>query len=550
MTSAYDLLVTKVQKEAHKYPIYRECANNLISNGLGMSTDEVLKLDTPNSGYLLGLKYFICFLSYLSEAPKGTPYTTLCQHYAHSVQSLPQDCQAIVIPSMTEYYIGGLCKELKTESIPELIEWIQVYKLLKDCNFQIEHFEAKLSIKISSILWKTIGEPDLNIENCEVTVYLFTEAQKNRFDLENRADLLTNYIYNYLNFTYKMYEGGERNDLKDISRLVGGLKMLVVVKESTAQQINQLKEFFCSSALITKPQAIFEQTEFDINNATRIKEIYSNSKNKKVKVKIWLYRCPVYGKVAVKVYKIIAEAFDMTQLSKEIKILEKLSRISKPENCFIKLYGKGIHPKKIWFAMEYHKKNLMEEITNMKQSMQKFSEIKMIWFAKELISVFATLEEMKIYHQDIKPHNILVTSEGRLKIVDFGVSEFKCFDESTEFSTNLNFIQGTRGYMAPELEYARINDIKDKIRYKRGKADVFSLGIVLLQLYCFEELITLNYPENNTKLMEKVSTIEFHWLSTLLSKIFQLEYRKRPSFKKCLEDVPSTNTERTTFYQD
>ena len=79
-------------------------------------------------------------------------------------------------------------------------------------------------------------------------------------------------------------------------------------------------------------------------------------------------------------------------------------------------------------------------------------------------------ERSTVIHRDVSPQNILVTCEGIVKIVDFGVA--KAAVRSTP-TTAAGVIKGKVAYLAPEQIEARVID---------SRIDIFALGIVLHEL--------------------------------------------------------------------
>jgi serine/threonine-protein kinase len=76
-----------------------------------------------------------------------------------------------------------------------------------------------------------------------------------------------------------------------------------------------------------------------------------------------------------------------------------------------------------------------------------------------------------IVHRDVKPSNILLKSDGRFKITDFGIAHIE--DPSSPEQTQAGEILGTPAYMSPEQVLSRPVD---------GRSDLFSLGIILYEL--------------------------------------------------------------------
>src|SRR6187402_1175318 len=75
-----------------------------------------------------------------------------------------------------------------------------------------------------------------------------------------------------------------------------------------------------------------------------------------------------------------------------------------------------------------------------------------------------------VVHRDISPHNILIGTNGAVKLVDFGVA--KAVGRISE-ATRAGQLKGKFGYMSPEQALGKGVD---------RRSDIFSLGIVLFEL--------------------------------------------------------------------
>ncbi|KAK6138674.1 hypothetical protein DH2020_027589 [Rehmannia glutinosa] len=97
--------------------------------------------------------------------------------------------------------------------------------------------------------------------------------------------------------------------------------------------------------------------------------------------------------------------------------------------------------------------------------------------------------DIQILHFDIKPHNILLDDNFTPKISDFGLAKFYSTDDTM---ITLTAARGTIGYVAPEL----INRSIGGVSYK---ADVYSFGMLLMEMIGLKRDIMANEPEQSSQ---------------------------------------------------
>ena len=74
-------------------------------------------------------------------------------------------------------------------------------------------------------------------------------------------------------------------------------------------------------------------------------------------------------------------------------------------------------------------------------------------------------------------------------------------------------------------------------KFKLCKSDVFSLGLVFLQLFTLRDLYGLNTKKNNSDLLSIVNNLKCQWAKSIIVSMLQINPADRPKFKELLEII-------------
>ena len=131
----------------------------------------------------------------------------------------------------------------------------------------------------------------------------------------------------------------------------------------------------------------------------------------------------------------------------------------------VSIYDRGEAEGTYYIAMEYlDGRSLKELIVSRGPAPISIA----IDYARQILSALRFAHRNGIVHRDIKPHNVLVDAEGRVKVTDFGIAR-----AGASQMTEAGSIIGTAQYLSPEQ--ARGTQVDQT-------SDLYSLGIVLYEL--------------------------------------------------------------------
>jgi len=222
-------------------------------------------------------------------------------------------------------------------------------------------------------------------------------------------------------------------------------------------------------------------------------------------------------KVAIKILSKIyaSEKNFVARFKKEAQILAHLN-----DPNIVSIYDWGKFDDSYFICMEYVEGQSLEEIIDRQGIISPVITAK---YAIQICSALEVAHKNNLIHRDIKPQNIIVTSDGNIKITDFGIAK-SLIEDNTK---TLNIL-GTAYYISPEQAQGKI------LSYS---TDIYSLGVVMY------EMLTADLPfrgENSIEISLKHINEKPLNPSNLVSSI-PLEIEK--IVMHCLEKNPQKRYE-------
>lgn len=164
----------------------------------------------------------------------------------------------------------------------------------------------------------------------------------------------------------------------------------------------------------------------------------------------------------------------------------------------VSIYDFGVEAGQFFLVMDYVEgRNLRQIINELKKTNKSFSIDQALFLVKETAAGLdhahrctdsTSGRPLNITHRDMSPQNIMVSFEGEVKVIDFGIAKAETDGEATKAGT----LKGKFSYMSPEQAEGQPID---------PRTDVFALGIVLWELLANDRLFT---GSNEAAILRKV----------------------------------------------
>ncbi len=132
----------------------------------------------------------------------------------------------------------------------------------------------------------------------------------------------------------------------------------------------------------------------------------------------------------------------------------------------VSIYDRGEADGSYYIAMEYLEGKSLKDLIAQKGSL---SPDKAIFVAEQILQALQFAHEHNVIHRDIKPHNIVISGRGEVKVTDFGIARAGTSAKMTETGS----ILGTAQYLSPE---------QAKGKAVEQGSDLYSLGVVLYEM--------------------------------------------------------------------
>src|SRR3954462_2979014 len=141
------------------------------------------------------------------------------------------------------------------------------------------------------------------------------------------------------------------------------------------------------------------------------------------------------------------------------------ARLSHPN--VVSVYDQGDDDGTLFLAMEYIPGHTLRDLVRAGAPM---SPARALALLDPVLAALAAAHQAGLVHRDVKPENVLLADDGRIKVADFGLARAVA---AADHTNTTNVLIGTVAYLAPEQVERGIAD---------ARSDVYAVGVMLYEM--------------------------------------------------------------------